>query len=71
MLGDKEFFTKEITPNVAKMMEEVTTMINKRTPVPEIYHYILVNSKDYSERYISLFLFGLKYKWFKEDNGLQ
>lgn len=70
MLEDKEFFNKHITPEVATITEEVKTMINKRIPVPTIYDYILKKSSDYETRYMCLFLFGLSYKWFKEDNNL-
>jgi hypothetical protein len=71
MLDDKLFFTKEITHNVSKIMDEVKSMNNKRIPLKTIYNYILTHTDTYQERYISLFLFGLSYRWFKDDNKLK
>lgn len=71
MLEDKIFLEKEITPNVVKVLDDAKVMINERIPLPKIYHYILTHSKDIRETYITLFLFGLAYRWYKEDNNLK
>lgn len=70
MLEDKQFFNKHITPEVASIIESVKNMIDSRIPVPVIYDFILKKSSNYETRYMCLFLFGLSYKWFKEDNSL-
>jgi hypothetical protein len=46
-------------------------MIAQRIPLPKIYDYILLHSKDYKERYITLFLFGIAYQGYKEDLNLK
>jgi hypothetical protein len=71
MLEDKIFLEKEITPNVARMIDTAKIMINERVPLPKIYKYILTHSQDIRETYITLFLFGLAYRWYKEDNHLK
>jgi hypothetical protein len=71
MLDDKIFLEKEITPSVAKTVSEIKLMIAQRIPLPKIYNHILTYSKDYRERYILLFLFGIAYQSYKEDNNLR
>lgn len=71
MLGDKEFFEKEITPDISELTFVVQSMINQRIPVKTIYNYILTHTNTYHERYIALFLFGLSYRWFKDDHNLK
>ena len=70
MLEDKEFFLKNVTPEVASITNEVKQMIENRKPVKDIYTYILRKSSNYETRYMCLFLFGLSYKWFKDDNNI-
>lgn len=71
MLDDKLFLEKEITPSVVKLVDEVKKMIPQRTTIPKMYDYILKNSKNYQERYMALFLFGMAYQNYKEDNHLK
>jgi len=71
MLEDKIFLQKEITPHVSQLISEVKLMIAQRVPIPKIYEYILLHSKDYRERYITLFLFGVAYQGYKEDLNLK
>lgn len=71
MLEDKIFLTKEITPSVSKKVSEMKLMIAQRIPLPKIYDHILQNSKDYKERYILLFLLGVAYQGYKEDNNFR
>jgi hypothetical protein len=71
MLEDKEFFNKEVTSSVANLIDTATIMLHNRTPVKKIYEYLLTHSKDYRERYMSLFLFGIVYQGYKEDNHLK
>ena len=71
MLDDKLFLEKEITPYVAKLVGEIKTMIAQKATIPTIHHYILKNSRNYQERYITLFLFGMAYQGYKEDNHLK
>ena len=70
MLEDKEFFLKNVTPEVAVITDEVKKMIDTRRPVKDIYTYILKKSSNYETRYMCLFLFGLSYRWFKNDNNI-
>lgn len=71
MLDDKIFLEEEITPNVVKILDYAKIMNNERIPLPKIYRYILNHSKDIRESYITLFLFGVTYRWYKEDNNLK
>lgn len=71
MLDDKIFLEKEITPHVVKMVSEIKLMIAQRVPLPKIYKHILQYSRDYKERYIVLFLFGMAYQGYKEDLNLK
>jgi hypothetical protein len=71
MLEDKIFFEREITHSVTKLVDEAKFMNEHRIPVKDIYHYILINARDYNERYMALFLFGMIYKWFKDDNNIK
>jgi len=71
MLDDKIFLDKEVTPTVVKILDDAKIMNNERVPLPKIYHYILTHSKDIREAYITLFLFGVSYRWYKEDNNLK
>lgn len=71
MLDDKAFFDKEITPAVAKLVDKAKAMNECRMPLKDIYDYILKHSDSYHERYMALFLFGLSYRWFKDDNKIK
>lgn len=71
MLEDKEFFNKEITPSVTKLIDEVKLMMERRETVPTMYNYLLTHSKDYQERYMALFLFGVLFQSYKEDHHLR
>lgn len=71
MLEDKIFLEKEITPNVARLTKEVRILIDARVPIQKIYNYILTHARDHREMYITLFLFGLSYRWYKDDNNLK
>lgn len=71
MLEDKDFFNTEVTPSVTKLIDEVKLMMEKRATVPIMYNYLLTHSKDYHERYMALFLFGILYQGYKEDHHLK
>lgn len=71
MLDDKIFLKEEITPSVAKLVSKIKLMIAQRVPIPKIYEYILRNSKDHREMYMTLFLFGMAYQGYKEDLNLK
>jgi len=71
MLEDKIFLAKEITPNVSKLIEESKKMIEQKTTLPKIFDYILTHSRNHQEMNISLFLFGIAYQSYKEDNHLK
>jgi hypothetical protein len=68
VLDDKLFFEKEITPRVARLLDEVNVMIHQKVTVPKIYNYIMLNAQNYKERYIVLMLFGMAYQGYKEDH---
>jgi len=59
---DKLFLAKEITPSIARLTDRVQEMLSQKHTIRQIYDYILDNTKDYSERYIVLFLFGMAYQ---------
>lgn len=71
MLGDKEFFESEVTSSVTRIVDEAKRMMESRYPVKKIYEYLLTHSKDYQERYMALFLFGIIYQSYKEDHKLR
>jgi len=71
MLDDKLFLEREVTPYVAKLVDEIKKMIAQKATIPTIYNHILKNSRDYRERNITLFLFGMAYQGYKEDNHLK
>jgi hypothetical protein len=70
MLEDKWFFDKEITPHVTKLVDESRGMIDKRVPLRKVYDYILLQSKDYQERYVCFIMLGMIYQGYKEDHNL-
>jgi hypothetical protein len=71
MIEDKNFLVKEMTPNVLKLVEESKKMIEQRITLPKMFDYILTHSKDHREMNITLFLFGIAYQSYKEDNHLK
>lgn len=68
VLDDKLFFEKEITPRIARIVDEVNEMIHQKSTVPKMYNYIMLNTQNYKERYIALILFGMAYQGYKEDH---
>jgi hypothetical protein len=68
VLDDKLFFEKEITQRIAKIVDEVNIMIHQKATVPKMYNYIMSNTQNYKERYITFMLFGMAYQGYKEDH---
>jgi hypothetical protein len=44
------------------LTDKVQEMLSQKHTIRQIYDYILENTKDYNERYIVLFLFGMSYQ---------
>jgi hypothetical protein len=65
MMEDKEFLDDVINAHIVQVVDEAERMMKCRRTLPDIYNYILRNSRN-QDGYITMFLFGVRHQKFKE-----
>lgn len=69
-MEDKKFLDDVVNKDIVIVIDAATKLLTARKPLPDIYNYILRNSKN-CDGYITMFLFGVIYQKYKEDNNLR
>lgn len=67
MMEDKEFLESVVTSHIVTVVDEAECMMKCRRTLPDIYNYILRNSRN-QDGYITMFLFGVRHQKFKEGD---